>query len=116
MPWPMKTDALTVQQIFVLAGPVEPPSELDLAVVDRQQAIAVVEQERDVGHARGATRRRPGEDHVLRAARAEGAAGLAERPTQRIREIALAAAVGPHDRADARPELDGRPLGERLEA
>ena len=39
-----------------------------------------------------------------------------ERPAQRVREVALAGAVGPDDGADPGPELDQRPLGERLEA
>ena len=62
--------------------------------------------EADVGHARRALRGRAArEDEVLGPARPERAALLAERPAQRVREVALAAAVGPDDRRDARPEL-----------
>jgi hypothetical protein len=135
MPWPMnrnalsarlpasssssqvtQPDALAVEQVLVLARAVQPPAELDLAVVERQQPVLVVEHQRHVGHADRPARRRAGEDDVLRAPRAQQPAGLAERPAQRVGEVALAAAVGSDDRADARAELDGRPLGERLEA
>ena len=49
-------------------------------------------------------------------ARPKGAALLAERPAKGVGEVALARSVRADDGADARPELDGRPLGERLEA
>ena len=135
MPWPMNRKALSarlpassrstrsrrrmllaVEQVLVLARAEQPPAELDLAVVDRQQPVLVVDDERHVGHAGGRACRRAGEDDVLRAARAQRSALLAERPAQRVGEVALAAAVGPDDGADARPELDQRRLGERLEA
>ena len=44
-------DALAVEQELVLARAEEPPAQLDLAEVDRQQPVLVVEDERDVGHA-----------------------------------------------------------------
>ena len=51
-----------------------------------------------------------------RLADAERPALLAERPAERVGEVALARAVGPDDGADPAAELDERPLGERLEA
>ena len=45
--------ALAVEQVVVLARAVEAPAELDHAVLDRQQGVAVVEHERHVGHALG---------------------------------------------------------------
>ena len=59
---------------------------------------------------------RAGPDDVLGLARAQRPALLAERPAERVGEVALARAVGPDDGADPGPELDVRPLGERLEA
>ena len=59
---------------------------------------------------------RSGPDDVLGLARTERPALLAERPAQRVGQVALARAVRPDDRADPAPELDGGPLGERLEA
>ena len=99
-------DALAVEQVLVLARPEEPPPQLDLAEVDRQQPVLVVDDERHVGHADGPPRRRAGEDDVLGPPRAQRPALLAQRPAQRVGEVALAAAVGAHDGADARSELD----------
>ena len=76
----------------------------------------VVDDERHVGHADRAGASRAGEDHVLGPARAQRPALLAQRPAQRVGEVALAAAVGPDDGADPGPELDVGALGERLEA
>ena len=134
MPWPMNRNALSarwarveqvdevaepdpllVQEVVVLAAAVEPPAELQDRVVDRQQAVGVVEDERHVGHAERRALLGAREDHVLGLAAAEGAALLAERPAERVGEVALARAVRPDDRADPGSELDDRPLGERLE-
>ena len=109
-------DALLVQQVFVLAGAIQPPPELQDLEVDRQQAVAVVDDEGHVGHALRRALLRAGPDHVLGLARAERAALLAERPAERVGEVALAAAVRADDRADPAAELDVRALGERLEA
>ena len=48
----LEPDALPVEQVVVLAGSVQAPAELHDAVLDRQQAVAVVERQLDVGHAR----------------------------------------------------------------
>ena len=135
MPWPMNRNALSarwaasrrstrsrrrtaalVQQVVVLARAVEPAADLEHPVVDRQQAVGVVEDEGDVGHADRRPALRSGEDDVLALARPERPALLAERPAEGIGEVALARAVGPDDRADAAAELDDGPLGEGLEA
>jgi hypothetical protein len=112
----LESYALAVQEVVVLARPVQPPAQLDHAVLDRQQAVAVVEGELDIGHAH----RRPllgaSPDDILRLPRAEGAALLAERPAQGVGKVALAGAVRADDRADPRAELDMRSIGKRLEA
>ena len=46
-------DPLLVEEVVVLAAAVQPPAELEDLEVDRQQAVAVVEDERHVGHALG---------------------------------------------------------------
>ncbi len=109
-------DPLLVQQVVVLAAPVQPAAELQDGEVDRQEAVGVVQDQRDVGHAERRPLLRAGEDHVLGLPAAEGPALLAERPAQRVGEIALARAVRTHDGADPRAELDDRPLREGLEA
>ena len=112
----LEPDPLLVEQVVVLAGAEEPPSELDRLEVDRQQPVRVAQDERDVGHAEGGSLLGAGEDHVLGLAQAQGAALLAQGPAQRVGEVALAGAVRPHDGADAGAELDDRALAERLEA
>ncbi len=111
-----QADALLVEQVLVLAAAVEPPAELEDLELDRQEAVGVVEHEGDVGHALRRALLRPGPDDVLGLARAERPALLAERPAERVGQVALAGAVRPDDRADPAAELDVGSLGERLEA
>ena len=107
-----QAELLAVEQELVLARSEQPPTQLDLAEVDRQQPVLVVEDDRDIGHAQRAARGRAGVDEVLRAPRAQGPALLAEHPAQGVSEVALAAAVGAHDGADATAELDHRAFRE----
>ena len=44
-------DPLAVEQVLVLARAVQPAADLDLAVVDRQEPVGVVDDQRHVGHA-----------------------------------------------------------------
>src|SRR5205085_3190143 len=111
-----ESDAALVQQVVVLAGSIEAAAQLEDTELDREQAVGVVEDERHVGHPLRGPLLGTGPDDVLRLPRPKGAALLAERPAQRVGKVALARAVGPDDRADARSELDARSLGERLES
>ena len=110
-----QADPLLVQQVVVLTRAVQAPPELEDRVVDRQQAIGVVDHERDVGHALRRAPVRPGPDDVLGLARPEGASLLPQGPAQGVGEVALARAVRPHHGADPAAELDVGPFGERLE-
>ena len=89
----------------------------DLRRGQRQRAVRVVEGELDL---RGAARAAPvaaGEDDVLHGRAADGSGTLlAERPDDRVGQVALAAPVGPDDHADAGLEEELGLLGERLEA
>ncbi len=109
-------DAALVEEVIVLARAVQPAPELEDPEVDREQAIRVVEDERDVGHPLGGALLRAGPDDVFRLARAERPTLLSERPAQGVGQVALARPVRPDDRADPGSELDVRSLGERLEA
>ncbi len=111
-----QADALLVEQVLVLAAPKEPASELEDLELDRQEPIAVVEDQRDVGHALSGALLRPGPDDVFRLAGSEGAPLLPECPAERVGQIALARPVRPDDRADPATELDVRSLRERLES
>ena len=111
-----QADPLLVQQVVVLAGAIETSPQLEDREVDGQQAVRVVDHERDVGHALRRPPVRAGPDDVLGLARSQRPALLPEGPAQGVGEVALARAVGPDDGADPAPELDVRALRERLEA
>src|SRR6185312_23717 len=95
-----KSDALLVEEVLVLAAPIQAPAELEDLEIDRKEGIGVVQDEGHIGHALGGALLRARPDDVLRLARPKGATLLAERPTQRVREIALARSVRSDDRAD----------------
>ena len=111
-----QADPLAIEEVVVLAGAVQPAAQLEHLVVDRQQAVRVVEQDRDVRHALRGPALGAGPDDVLGLARAKGAALLSERPAEGVGEVRLARAIRADDRADARAELDDGPFRERLEA
>ena len=111
-----QADPALVQEVVVLARPIEPPAELQDLEVDREQAIGIVEDECDIRHPLRGPLLRTRPDDILRLSRAECATLFAECPAQGVGEVAFAGAIRPDDGADARPELDVRPLGERLES
>ena len=105
-------DPALVEQVVVLAASIEPAPQLEDLEIDWEEPVGVVDHEGDIGHplCRALLRARP--DDVLRLARAQRPALLAERPAQRVGEVALARSVWPDDRADPRTELDVGPLRE----
>ena len=58
----------------------------------------------------------PTENEFLAARPDRAGAQLTEHPEDRIRDVALAAAVRPHDRGGSLPELERYRLGEALES
>ena len=111
-----QADPLAIEEVVVLAGAVQPPAKLEDLVIDRQQAIGVVEQDRDVRHALRGPALGAGPDDVLGLARAEGTTLLSERPAEGVGQVRLARAIRADDRADAGAELDDGAFRERLEA
>ena len=111
-----QANPLAIEQVVVLAGAVQPAAQLEHLVVDRQQPVGVVEQDRDVRHALRGPTLRAGPDDVLGLARAKGPALLSERPAEGVGQVRLARAIRADDCADPRPELDDGPFRERLEA
>ena len=97
---PQARDA-TVEQVFALARAVEPTAHRDLTPRHRQRSL-VRERQLDFGEAHRLARRGAVKDQVFHATAAQRfRALLAERPTHRLRDIALAAAVGADDSRDA---------------
>ena len=112
-----QTDGRLVQQVVALARAGKPPSHHDFGVRRGQVAGGVVEVERDFGDVHGAAGGGALEDHVLHLAAAEQPRGLlAQDPADRVRDVRLAAAVGPDNRGDAVLEGERDGVGKRLEA
>ena len=109
-------DRRAVEQVVALARAGEPAGDHDFAVGDGQVAVAVVEEERDLGDVHRAPRRGALEDHVLHLPAAEQAGRLlAQHPAHGVGHVGLAAAVGPDDGGDAFLEGEGDVVGEGLE-
>ena len=112
-----QADTGAVQEVLGVAVAVGAAADLDLAEVEGQPAVAVVEGEGDLGHAKGGAIAGAGEDDVLLLAGAkEAQALLTEHPADGIGDVALAGAVGADDGGDAGAELEGGLLRETLEA
>ena len=91
-------DRRAVEQVVALARAREPPGDDHLAVRDREVAVAVVEEEGDLGDVDRPAGRRALEDHVLHLPAAEQPGRLlAQHPAHRVGDVGLAAAVGAHD-------------------
>jgi hypothetical protein len=110
-------DRRAVEQVVALARAGESPGYHDLAIGDRQVAVAVVEIERDLGEVDRPAGGAALEDHVLHLAAPEEPGGLlAQHPAHGIGDVALAAPVGAHDCGDAALERKRNRVRERLEA
>ena len=72
-----------VEEILALPVPIDAPRHRDLAERCRQRAVAVVESERDLGHAERRRRIVAGEDDVVHAAAAQLACALCSPSIQR---------------------------------
>ncbi len=112
-----QSDAGAVEQVLALARAVQAPGDAHLAVLERQYAVAVVEDQRDLGHAQRLALGRAGEDQLFGFPRPHRAGGLlAQHPAHGIRDVRLARPVRADDDHDARLELGHGPRRERLEA
>src|SRR5207245_2066409 len=94
-----------------------PPRHHALGVAVGAVAVEAGDLEVHLGHGQRLARLAAGEDHVFhrRAAQALHAL-LPEHPRDRVRDVALAAAVGTDDARDAPLERDLLPVAEGLEA
>ena len=109
--------ARPVEEHLALAAAIQAARDDDFGKIDRQRAVRIVEHERDFGDADPLARGRAGENDVFRFRSAQVPhILLAEHPTNRIGDVALAAAVRPDDGRDARIELDDDLVGKRFEA
>ena len=106
-----------VDAVLAVAGAVQAAHDRELGELDRQRAVGVVDDHLDLGGGAGLLAAGPAKDDVLHGLAAHCERGLlAHRPQHGVGDVRLARAVGPDDHADARVELQPRPVGERLEA
>ena len=112
-----QTAARAVEPVLTLPRAVETPRDRDLAHRQAERAVRVVEDELDLGRRAGLRATAAGEDHVLHRLAANGEGRLlAQHPQHRVGHVRLPRPVRPDDDAHAGPELEGRPVRERLEA
>ncbi len=108
---------LAVHEVLALAVAVEPARHHALGAAVRAVAVEAGDLEVHLGHLQRLAAGAAVEDHVLhrRAAQALRAL-LAEHPVDRVRDVALAAAVRAHDARHAALERQLLPVAEALEA
>jgi len=106
-----------IDQILALAPAIDPPGDMHLGSVDRQQALGVVQRERDLGHVHRPTRARAVENHVghLLAAQALDTL-LAQHPLDSIDDVRLARPIRAYYRGNTRRELEPGTVRKALES
>ncbi|MEZ4241958.1 MAG: hypothetical protein R3F59_38570, partial [Myxococcota bacterium] len=113
--------ARLVERVLGGARAVQAAAHLDLGergVLPRERRAVVGHQrQHDLGVAHGLAIGGAGEDDVGHLAAAQALGGLlADAPLQRVHDVRLPAAVRPDDAGDPRTEVEGRAVGEGLEA
>ena len=108
---------LPVQQVLAFTRTIELSSDFDLIQIEvHNRPVRVIPNQIDLSDTAPPPRARAVEDHVGHLAAAKRAGGLlAQPPSKRVDEIALAASVRPDDAGDARPEVEVDLIGEALE-
>jgi len=104
---------------LVLAGAVaeNAPRDGDFVISGAHLLFAIAEGQRDLGHAEWRTRLRARKDHVLHFAAAQGLGRLlAEHPPDTVEDVALAAAIRPHNGGDAGVKFERSAVCERLKS
>jgi len=106
-----------VDHVLAFAAAVEAARHLHLGIVDRKLRIGVVKGQRHFRHAGRGTAAAAVEYDVLHVVAAEGlGALLAQRPPQRVKDIALAATVRADDGGNPGLQIEGSPVRKGLES
>src|SRR4029079_18210444 len=106
-----------VEPVLAFARAVELAHDRDLREPDRQAAVAVVDDDLDLGRLARGLAAAAAEDHVLHRWSADGHGRLlAHDPEHRVGHVRLPRLVGADDDRDAGPEVELGPVRERLEA
>ena len=108
---------LLVDEVLAFAAAVEAAGHGDLGIVEVGEHVGgIIEGERHLAERLALARLRAVEDDVLHIGAAHGLGRLlAEHPADGVGNVALAAAVRPHDTGDAVVEFDLGFVGKRLE-
>ena len=113
----LEAAGLHVQKILALARTVETAGHGDLVIFDIEHAVRVVKDERHLAERELAARLRAAEDDVLHGGAAQRLCRLlAQHPAHGVRNVALAAAVGPDDTRHAVVKFDGGLVRKGFEA
>ncbi len=109
--------AVAIEQIFALARAVQLAADGHFRHVGRQATHVVDEGQGDLGMRGRPSILGPVKNDIHHVAAAQmPRIQLAQHPADRIDDVALATAIGAHDRGDARAKLEGGLVGEGLEA
>ena len=113
----LQADRLAVDGILALSAAVIATGKHDLRAFGGEDVGGVIQDQRDLGKAKGAAFFGAAEDHVLHLAAAQSlAALLAHDPEDRVGNIRFAGAVWPHDGSDVFFKADPGLVREGLEA
>ena len=108
---------LAIDEIAAVAGAVVAAGNADLLFGGGQRAVGIIQPQRDLSEALRAAGGGAGEDHVFHFGSAQLFRALfAQHPANGVRDVGLAAAVGPDDAGDAVLEREHGFIGEGLEA
>ena len=113
----LQADGTAVDVVFALPGAVVPPGDHNLALLQREQVVGVVQYQGDLGKALLLAQRGAAEDHVLHFSAPEGLGGLLTHdPADGVRDIRFSAAVGAHDGGDILAKGENGLIREGLES
>src|SRR4051812_35531948 len=108
---------LSVEVILTGSVTRHPPHDFDLVKLTAELFFAIGQEQRDFRKLRSLARIGAFKNDVLHLATAKGLRALfAEHPADRVRDVALAAAIGPNDGGDAWLETEGGVVGETFKA
>ena len=91
-----------VEEIFTLTAPVNTAGDSHLPVIDGERAVSIIQRYGNISKAKRPARLCPREDDILHRRPAQLLDSLlSKHPPDRVRHIALSAAVRSHDSGDA---------------